>query len=464
MAKNKAKEEEMNKLEQRLIDLRNAVETVNSYQFSGTDAVIFAGPTRAGKSTIINSLLGISFEAGKEDCGTVHLTKIGFKEQGPKIGNEDVAETYVPKDWGKFGSSELVMWDFPGFGDNRGAVQEISNAAFYEKVLIAQNSVRVVLVVSHSFCYQENASRLDTLLDEAKIFCKQPSKSLCLVVTKNNTKSKAIKVLECRAKSEGGLSDENKEILKNLLKDGKVIEFKTPSTEFPVTFEREKAELEQCVQRLTGTRVSDLTLVISDSAKLFLHNVYQFVLQKHDNDIEQTKKHWNALFDGKLDEISKLPVVDHYDRYIQLERDIDGIKHDMSVNPSDMRNDIWREFGGQETDFSGSEDHGGLINLPALIFLEGLMNMYNKNFVDNASTASVVLGQYVVDKVMELQGIAETIRAPSAEQKIRIERSKQEIETLKKRQEQTDKNNKNGGIFRIVGDFFHSVDDNCVIL
>jgi GTP-binding protein EngB required for normal cell division len=280
MAANKVNEEEKIKLKHSLIDLQSAVEKVNSTKVdSGTDAVIFAGPTRAGKSTIISSLLGISFEGGEEDGGTVHLTKKDSKKEGPTIGNKDVAETHVPENWGKFGCSEFVMWDFPGFGDNRGEIQEITNAAFYEKVLITQKSVRVVLVVPHSFCSQEHASRFNSLLDEAKIFCKVPSRSLCLVVTKNNTISSAKKVLEYRVTSEGGLSRENKALLRDLLKDGKVIEFKTP-TKFPVTFEEEKAMVEQCVQGLTGTHVSDLTLVMSDGAKLFLTDIYQFVLGK----------------------------------------------------------------------------------------------------------------------------------------------------------------------------------------
>jgi GTP-binding protein EngB required for normal cell division len=458
MAKYIANEEEKNKLEQSLIELRRAVKEVSSYEFSDTDAVIFAGPTRAGKSTIINSLLGFSFEGEDEESGTVQLTKKGSNEQGPKIGNEDVAETYVPENWGKFGSSELVMWDFPGFGDNRGEVQEITNAAFYEKVLIKQKSVRVVLVVPNTFCAQENASMFNILLDEAKIFCKEPSKSLCLVVTKNNTTSKATKALQCRVKSKGGLSDENKAVLEDLLKDGKVIEFKTP-TEFPVTFEEERAELEQCVRGLTGTRVSDLTLVVSDSAKLFLHNVYQFVLQNQDNDIERMKKLWNELFDAKLHEIFQSPPEDRYDRYTELERDIDGINRDQSVNPTDMRDDIWRTLGGQRTDFRGSESHGGLIYLPALLFLEELMNKYNKNPVDNARTTSVVLRKYVLDKVMELHRTAEMIKAPSDEEKERIQMALQEILTLKQQQELTNQKNKKGGIFRKVGDLFYSVDD-----
>jgi GTP-binding protein EngB required for normal cell division len=243
MAANKTKEEEKIKLKHSLIDLQSAVDEVHSYKFvSGTDAVIFAGPTRAGKSTIISSLLGISFEGGGQDSGTVHLTKKGSDKQGPKIGHDDYAETYFPESWGKFGSSEFVMWDFPGFGDNRGVVQEIANAAFYEKVLITQKSVRVVLVMPNSNCSQDNASRLNTLLDEAKSFCKEPSKSLCLVVTKNNTTSQAIKLLERRVNSKGGFSDENKALLEDLLKDGKVIEFKT-HTEFIVTFEEEKPSL-----------------------------------------------------------------------------------------------------------------------------------------------------------------------------------------------------------------------------
>jgi GTP-binding protein EngB required for normal cell division len=427
MANNKAKEEE--KLERCLAGLSISAEKVNSYECSGTHAVIFAGPTRAGKSTIINSLLGIPLERGKKDSGSVHLTKIGFKEQGPKIGNEDVAETYVPENWGKLGSFEFEMWDFPGFGDNRGEVQEITNAAFYEKVLIKQESVRVVLVVPISFSTQEHASRLNNLLDEAKIFCNDPSKSLCLVLTKNNTLDEAIEALECRIKSKGGLSDENKAILNDLLKDGKVVEFKTPR-EKHVTFEKEKTELEQCVQRLTGTRVSDITLVMGDGAKLFLHKVYEFVLQKHNKDIEQTQEIWNKLFVDKLDEIRKIPVPDCYDRYKEFERDIDGIKQDKSVNPTDMYNNIWRKFGSQRTDGSGSEDHGGLIHLPTLVFLEGLLNKFIENPVDNVSTTTVILRQYVVDKVMELQRIAETIKAPCAEERERMKRSKQEYETL----------------------------------
>ena len=61
----------------------------------------------------------------------VNLTLVNG-QQGPIIGNSVSSSTTVPYPWKD--KKNVVFWDCPGFDDNKGAEQDISNALFIQKI------------------------------------------------------------------------------------------------------------------------------------------------------------------------------------------------------------------------------------------------------------------------------------------------------------------------------------------
>lgn len=131
----------------------------------GDDIAIFLGSTRAGKSTLVNYIIGNILECVR-DQHTRLLNVISHSKDGPKIGHSALSETVYPSKWvtEKF---DEVVWDAPGFGDNRGAVQDISNAFYIKELLTRVNSAKVVLVVDINHISNINIQPFIDLLNAA---------------------------------------------------------------------------------------------------------------------------------------------------------------------------------------------------------------------------------------------------------------------------------------------------------
>jgi len=91
--------------------------------------IIVIGNTGAGKSSLINCLIGNTLIAENQDAGSLKtVTKLSLKEGsiGPEIGNGVVSTTYTVKFWSD-DKNATNYWDCPGFADNRGGGQQIDN-------------------------------------------------------------------------------------------------------------------------------------------------------------------------------------------------------------------------------------------------------------------------------------------------------------------------------------------------
>lgn len=122
----------------------------NSSVSQGQDIVIFLGNTKAGKSTLINYLIGNKLTAVRENHKTI-IQKTDANAAGPIIGSGSVSETSIPEEW----HSDLIkgeIWDCPGFGDNRSLKDEdneaiakdIINAFYIKKLLDRARSVKFI--------------------------------------------------------------------------------------------------------------------------------------------------------------------------------------------------------------------------------------------------------------------------------------------------------------------------------
>ena len=82
---------------------------------------------------------------------------------GPKIGTKSVSETTYPS-WYKtddFG----VVWDCPGYNDNRGLTQDIVNSFYIKYLFEKAASVKVLVVTDFSDIYNDDVTRFLDLLN-----------------------------------------------------------------------------------------------------------------------------------------------------------------------------------------------------------------------------------------------------------------------------------------------------------
>lgn len=135
--------------------LQNLIETgLPSISKQMNEAVLLIGATGSGKSTLINSLIGSKL-LGKYDA-VLKSVKIVLApgEEGPVIG-EGASETNVPQLWIDK-KTNIGYFDCPGFGDNRGAEQDIANAVFIKQLFSITKTVKVIVAAAHAQFNLEN--------------------------------------------------------------------------------------------------------------------------------------------------------------------------------------------------------------------------------------------------------------------------------------------------------------------
>ena len=108
---------------------------------SGKEIVAFLGNTASGKSTVINYIC--RKELIMDDSYNIIL-KCPNDPEAMKIGNTSSSETTLPK---FIKLNDLILYDFPGFADNRGVLSNLLNACFIKNILENAASVRLVLVI-----------------------------------------------------------------------------------------------------------------------------------------------------------------------------------------------------------------------------------------------------------------------------------------------------------------------------
>jgi len=157
-----------------------------SQQASGKELVLVIGKTGAGKSTLINYLVGCQMESS---LSPGHLTAdISAVDEIMEIGHGRASQTEHPK--AHFDEeSGLCYCDCPGFDDNRGPETDIANAFGIKSITRHAASVRavVVLVNYHTLKADRAVGLADTIKTTRALFSNQITDhipSIRLVVTK----------------------------------------------------------------------------------------------------------------------------------------------------------------------------------------------------------------------------------------------------------------------------------------
>ena len=115
---------------------------------SGKPKVVFVGPTRSGKSTLINYLAKISLEVIDQDGE--FLLQLASGAKGMKIGHK-FSETHIPS---CLSVSGVEFYDSPGLEDTGDITKGIANKIAYElingfliKTLLSKSPVKFIWVV-----------------------------------------------------------------------------------------------------------------------------------------------------------------------------------------------------------------------------------------------------------------------------------------------------------------------------
>ncbi|XP_043478141.1 uncharacterized protein LOC122508702 [Leptopilina heterotoma] len=129
------------------------------------DVSICIGATRAGKSTLINYLIGTKLKFVRHSrIAPITIEKVDNQSKGPAIGQGATSKTTIPTKWESNVHSKMIIWDSPGFDDNRGTVQDITNAYYLYQLVKNVNSLKIILVIDVNDILNDNIKPFTSVL------------------------------------------------------------------------------------------------------------------------------------------------------------------------------------------------------------------------------------------------------------------------------------------------------------
>ncbi|XP_043481159.1 uncharacterized protein LOC122510515 [Leptopilina heterotoma] len=136
------------------------------------DAAIVIGPGRVGKSTLINYLIGNKLRGVRfSQFGEFKIIKAENESRGPEIGAGPTSKTTIPIKWNSTKLRGLSIFDCPGFQDNRGTVQDITNSIYIYQLVKKVKTLKFILVFNFADVERDNTASLSRfLLDLEKFF------------------------------------------------------------------------------------------------------------------------------------------------------------------------------------------------------------------------------------------------------------------------------------------------------
>lgn len=274
------------------------------YDFSDAkdkDIVVFLGNTKAGKSTVINYIIGNPLQAvWSEELEKYVLKKEKEDSRGPKIGLNSGSETTRPTGW----NSELigVIFDTPGFGDNRGEDQDIINALSIKNLLQVVRSAKFVLISDFADLYGESTNKFISLIQTTQRMIPDTLVSgISIIFTKVNEKFTVEKVSKLMSnKIKGNALVEH--FIKNKESIGITKRYTEADVGKPILFKDD--DIGNVIKRALPIDRKDLSKIkpgISDKSQLFLLRNYEDLCKSED--FEEILKEITKYYKGYVQQI-----------------------------------------------------------------------------------------------------------------------------------------------------------------
>ncbi|XP_043474985.1 uncharacterized protein LOC122506731 [Leptopilina heterotoma] len=128
------------------------------------NVAIFIGAKGAGKSTLINYLIGNQLKTERRSLfDPVTLARVYSESKGPRVAGEST-KAAVPTRWTSSKLPNLTLWDYPGFGDDNAVLQEVTSVFDFHQLAKYVKSLKVILVIDFNDLLQANIEPLVKLL------------------------------------------------------------------------------------------------------------------------------------------------------------------------------------------------------------------------------------------------------------------------------------------------------------
>ena len=244
-----------------------------SQEESDDAAVLVCGDTGAGKSTIINYLLGKELFA-KERENSYQLV-IECTNPISEIGHQNISTTSVPQ---KHKLSKLSYWDCPGFEDTAGEVADIINAYAISKIQHTSKKLKILaLIEEHNLLsplrggiFRELITKLTKMFDNNNESSLADSITLCFTKSGQITEYKDFLLDMLEEIKPGGvhMDQKSKELLRLVIEKEKFIKFTQPE-EIALIPLLDKESIIQKISNSTFLENTEITPVVSSKTQEF---------------------------------------------------------------------------------------------------------------------------------------------------------------------------------------------------
>lgn len=259
------------------------------------EVILVIGKTGAGKSTLVNYLTNPEkmevklYKAPniKYGKGSLVIDILEGNSGFPKPGHTKDSETTIPNKWQDSGS-ETVYWDCPGFGDNQGADQDISNAFFIKKIFETSNKIKLMLAISWEDLKNGRANEIKNLTDTLGTLFNDFSiirDSLSLIITKipnhkdsDDVKGELEKLLKAKCFQEESIA---KNILEFFLEsDDKISLFNQPTKAGPLIEVLGLTDQEQILDTVRNTKFINspqVTIAVAPASQIKIRELADLI-------------------------------------------------------------------------------------------------------------------------------------------------------------------------------------------
>jgi hypothetical protein len=244
------------------------------------------------------------------------------KNENLELGHDGDSKTTVPN---KIKMGNIVYWDCPGFGDTKGAVQDIANAFYVKRIFDISKQVKIVLVLSQKTFSGDKITPFLNLLDSlGKLLIdvhevKDSMGSVFSKVKKHDLTSKAAKDGIKKKMSSQPLSIEQQGVLELLLNSDMEI-FREPKSEGPLPT-KDKDNILKLIEEVKFVENPTVKITVTPSSVLHVREFADEVVKLITQDFQTITKQIIAYYNPSVN--NKLSSLIHNQKHRELKEQID---------------------------------------------------------------------------------------------------------------------------------------------